>query len=163
MTGFDSKRRASKDLLELQAQPAVAEPNTWREAVDNELICTHLGTADSFSDAGAALDALINWHVAVALDPEVSSAAQALVDRGAAGAEPLTERSMIKLPRIPDHLNSQWPYLPYQLRERDIEVAKVVLEAAAQAAGPDDSYRDEWFAAKADAVKRIRALEISHD
>ena len=28
----------------------------------------------------------------------------------------------------------------------------VVLEAAAQAAGPEDSYQDRWFAAKADAV-----------
>ena len=40
---------------------------------------------------------------------------------------------MIKLPRLPDHLNAQWPYLPHQLRARDIEVARVVLEAAAQA------------------------------
>lgn len=32
------------------------------------------------------------------------------------------------------------------------------LKDAAQAAGPDDSYQDEWFKAKADAVARIRAL-----
>ena len=49
-----------------------------------------------------------------------------------------------------------------QLRARDLEVARLVLEAAAQAAQPDDSYRDEWFCAKADAVKRIRALEVRH-
>ena len=49
-----------------------------------------------------------------------------------------------------------------QLRARDLEVARVVLEAAAQAAGPEDSYQDRWFAAKADAVKRIRALEVRH-
>jgi hypothetical protein len=39
---------------------------------------------------------------------------------------------MIKLPRLPDHLNAQWPYLPHQLRARDIEVARAALEAAAQ-------------------------------
>jgi hypothetical protein len=39
---------------------------------------------------------------------------------------------MIKLPKLPDHLNAQWPYLPHQLRARDIEVARAVLEAAAQ-------------------------------
>jgi hypothetical protein len=39
---------------------------------------------------------------------------------------------MIKLPRLPDYLNAQWPYLPHQLRARDIEVARVVLEAAAE-------------------------------
>ncbi len=32
------------------------------------------------------------------------------------------------------------------------------LRAAAQAAQPDDSYQDEWFRAKADAVRRIQAL-----
>ncbi len=39
---------------------------------------------------------------------------------------------MIKLPPLPDHLNTQWPYLPHQLRARDIEVARAALEAAAQ-------------------------------
>ena len=39
---------------------------------------------------------------------------------------------MIKLPPLPDHLNAQWPYLPHQLRARDIEVARAVLEAAAK-------------------------------
>ncbi len=38
---------------------------------------------------------------------------------------------MIKLPPLPDHLNTQWPYLPHQLRARDIEVARAALEAAA--------------------------------
>lgn len=37
-------------------------------------------------------------------------------------------------------------------------VRRAALEEAAQAAQPDDSYQDEWFEAKADAVKRIRAL-----
>ena len=62
---------------------------------------------------------------------------------------------MIKLPRIPDHLNAQWPYLPHQLRARDIEVARVVLEAAAKEA-------EQWESARA-AADAIRALEISHD
>ena len=70
----------------------VVQPNTWRDAMDDELICTHLGTADSFPSAQAALAALIDWRVSVALDPEVSSDAQALIDRGAAQpqAEPVT-------------------------------------------------------------------------
>ena len=111
MTGFQSKRQASKSLLEqaldalelardahclpgtpttlvYQAINAIraelAQENPWRDAIDAELVCLHLGTVDSFSDANEALDALINWHVAVALDPEVSAAAQALVNRGAA-------------------------------------------------------------------------------
>lgn len=35
---------------------------------------------------------------------------------------------------------------------------KQALKDAAQTAGPDDSYQDEWFRAKADAVRRILAL-----
>ena len=118
MTGFQSKRQASKDLL-VQALDALmccspdsevgaalqiktvadlrahlAEPNEWRDAIDDELVCLHLGTVDSFHSAHEALDALINWHIATALDPAVSSAAQALVDRGRAVAEPLTDKQM---------------------------------------------------------------------
>jgi hypothetical protein len=40
-----------------------------------------------------------------------------------------------------------------------VEVGRDIgLQAAAQAAQPDDSYQDDWFRAKADAVRRIRAL-----
>ena len=37
------------------------------------------------------------------------------------------------------------------------EAVKAEREACAEAAGPEDSYRDEWFNAKADSVKRILA------
>ena len=111
MTGFDSKRQASKSLLEqaldalelardahclpgtpttlvYQAIDAIraelAQDNPWRDAIDAELICCHIGTVESFPTAKYALNELINWYVKVALDPEVSSAAKALVDRGAA-------------------------------------------------------------------------------
>ena len=118
MTGFQSKRQASKSLLEqaldalelardahclpgtpttlvYQAIDAIraelAQENPWRDAIDAELICCHIGTVESFPTAKYALNELINWYVKVALDPEVSSAAQALVDRGAAQpqAEPV--------------------------------------------------------------------------
>ena len=81
-----------KTVKSLRAE--LAQPHPWREAIDSGLVCLHLGTADSFPSAQAALAALIDWHVSVALDPAVSSDAQALVDRGAAVAEPLTEREL---------------------------------------------------------------------
>lgn len=87
MTGFNSKRQASLDHIGYQGRETrpdeLAQPNPWKDAIDNALIWWHIGTIESFPTAKAALDALIDWHVAVALDPEVSSAAQALVDRGA--------------------------------------------------------------------------------
>ena len=89
MTGFESKRQASKSLA----------ANPWRDAIDSGLVCTHIGTVESFPTAQAALAALIDWHVATALDPEVSSDAQALVDRGATQpqAEPVAWRRYNRL------------------------------------------------------------------
>ena len=92
----DSKVSAAlqtKTVKDLRAELAHLDP--WRDAIDAELVCLHLGTADSFHSANEALDALINWHIATALDPAVSAAAQALVDRGrAAVAEPLTDEQI---------------------------------------------------------------------
>ncbi len=56
--------------------------NEWQMAIDQGLVCCHIGTSESFATAQEALDALIDWHVAVALDPAVSSDAQALIDHG---------------------------------------------------------------------------------
>ena len=119
MTGFQSKRQASKVLLE-QA----------RDALDDALICTHLGTVDSFPTAQAALAALIDWHVQVALDPEVSSDAQALVDRGAAVAEPLTHEQVYDLLRRIDPMTVRLPP-GYRAFARAIEQAHGIKGSAA--------------------------------
>jgi hypothetical protein len=82
----------------------------------------------------------------------------------------------IFLPPLPEPEYATWQYNQHgmavlekteaytadQLRTRDLEIVRIVLEGVAQAAQPDDSYQDRWFHAKADAVKRIRALEIKH-
>lgn len=49
-------------------------------------------------------------------------------------------------------------YSEATLRAEIARARRQALKDAAQAAGPDDSYQDEWFKAKADAVRRIRAL-----
>jgi len=66
----------------IAAAPAPVVPaDQWKAAIDDELVCCHIGTTDSFPDARAALKNLIDWHVSVALDPAVSSDAQALIDK----------------------------------------------------------------------------------
>lgn len=61
----------------------VAKPtfgaHEWREAVDHMLSVCHMVASD---DPRESIDRLISWHVQVALDPSVSSDAQALVERG---------------------------------------------------------------------------------
>lgn len=55
------------------------------QAIDDELV-TIGATLSTYPTPRDAVRALIDWHVAVALDPAVSSDAQALIDRGAAQA-----------------------------------------------------------------------------
>ena len=56
----------------------------WREAVHDELVTTWTLSAENKDDPRKALQDIINWHVRVALDPAVSSDAQALIERGKA-------------------------------------------------------------------------------
>lgn len=59
----------------------------WRDAVENELIVCHLGTADSFPDARTAMQVLLAFTTQVALDPEVSQGARDLLNRQSATAK----------------------------------------------------------------------------
>ena len=56
----------------------------WRETVHDELVTTWTFSAENKDDPRKALQDIINWHVRVALDPAVSSDAQALIERGKA-------------------------------------------------------------------------------
>ncbi len=71
------------DQMHAYAAAAVAAERKWRETVDDMLVCQHEIASD---DPRESLHRLLNWHVSVALDPLVSSDAQALIDRGAAAA-----------------------------------------------------------------------------
>ena len=55
-------------------------PDPYRDAIDEALIVRHLGVAKG--DAKAELEIVLAWEVSVALDPLVSSSAQALIDQG---------------------------------------------------------------------------------
>lgn len=51
-----------KPLPAGDAQPASEPRNEWKEAIDTELVAAHIGTADSFPNARAALNALLVWQ-----------------------------------------------------------------------------------------------------
>lgn len=47
----------------------------WMQAIDEAMVTTHLGTAetsDSYETARRKLGELIDWHIAVAKDPRVN-------------------------------------------------------------------------------------------
>lgn len=74
----------------------------WKDAVIDELVIAHIYRAEHDSDPRKAVRDAIQWNVYVALDPRVSSEAQALIDRGReeaqADAEPIghTTRAQIE-------------------------------------------------------------------
>ena len=62
---------------------------------------------------------------------------------------------MIKLPEPSAHLADG---LPLYTESQLLQALRDFGEQCAQVAGPEDSYQDEHFKAKADSVQRIRAL-----
>lgn len=59
----------------------------WKEAVISELVVSHIYQAKHDTDPRKAIQDAISWNTDIALDPLVSSDAQALIDRGAAAEQ----------------------------------------------------------------------------
>lgn len=78
--------RLSDDGPEVEYVPAGALEalQAWRDTVEDMLSVQHEIASD---DPRESINRLINWHVSVALDPCVSSDAQALIEQGAADAQ----------------------------------------------------------------------------
>lgn len=72
MVWTELELRAIRDY----AARCVAAERSWRDAVDDMLTVCHMVASD---DPRESINRLINWHVAVALDPAVSSDAAKLV------------------------------------------------------------------------------------
>ena len=75
----DAERMREVAALREERDAAIAKALEWRDAVDAELV-TMGSTAESFPDARTAVKAAIDWHMAVALDPAVSSDAAKIRD-----------------------------------------------------------------------------------
>lgn len=67
-----------------ESAAALEAMQAWRDTVDEMLTVQHEIASD---DPRESINRLINWHVSVALDPCVSSDAQALIEQGAADAQ----------------------------------------------------------------------------
>lgn len=80
------------------AQPAPAVPaDPWKSAVIDRIAATCMDAPQDEPPA-SILRRIIDWEVAVALDPAVSDAAQALIDKGAAAPvvrEPMSEEQIV--------------------------------------------------------------------
>src|SRR5690606_20156782 len=77
----------SREMLEAYGRACFAAgqkaaEESYKRAIDEALVVRHLGVVSG--DARNDLNRIICWDVAAALDPAVSSDAQALIDRGRA-------------------------------------------------------------------------------
>jgi hypothetical protein len=61
----------------------MTQENIWQNTIIDELMCCHIYQQHHDADPRKALQDIISWNVQVALDPQVSSDAQALIDKGA--------------------------------------------------------------------------------
>ena len=81
-------RELARVMIQLRA--ALAEPITgpsakhdqWKQAVLDQTIVAHIYHAEHEDNPRQAIQDIINWNCSVALDPLVSSDAEALVQRG---------------------------------------------------------------------------------
>jgi hypothetical protein len=75
---------------DLYAEPvaAPAQKRGWKEVVIEKLMVSHIYRNEHDSDPDKALNDLIAWQMRIALDPQVSSDAQALIDKGKKEAAP---------------------------------------------------------------------------
>lgn len=62
----------------------------WKHAVEHEVILTCC-ESNCWNDPKALLNHIINWNIAVALDPKVSQAAQDLIKQGEQNVSVLRE------------------------------------------------------------------------
>lgn len=82
--GFDELSVVENHSMFLQfAQAVLRIDNDFYNAVIDELVCCHIYSKDHDSNPRKAIQDIIKWNCDVALDPAVSSDAQALIDRGA--------------------------------------------------------------------------------
>lgn len=90
----------------LAADKREAEVHTeamrWREAIINELVIAHIYSKEHDDNPRKAIQDAISWNCAVALDPTVSSDAQALVEKGRAGMEKDAMRAEQALRKVLD-------------------------------------------------------------
>ena len=56
--------------------------NEWKEAIIDELVVAHIYSSKHDTDPRKAIHDIITWNCQVALDPLVSSDAQALIEQG---------------------------------------------------------------------------------
>jgi hypothetical protein len=82
---LEAENRALREASAHPAAPQPASANPWRDALDDKLVNVGLDCLAPDEEPAHAIKRLIEWETMTALDPAVSAAAQALIERGNSG------------------------------------------------------------------------------
>lgn len=108
-------RDAGFSVDEIPSDPkhlaALLKSDKWRWAIDRELVMAELGIAHPDGNPVELLNAVIQWHVDVALDPRVSAAARKLQEDAAAAERDACAKVCDDLP-LPAEFkrDGSWPW-----------------------------------------------------
>jgi len=78
----EGNRIAQKAVADIKQALAQQEPNPWADAVIDQLVVHHIYQSVHDTEPRKAIYDLLCMNQSIALDPQVSSDAQALIDRG---------------------------------------------------------------------------------
>jgi len=81
--------------------------NPWRDAIDEALVVSCLDCTSDDEHPSQALRRLLEWHVAIALDPSVSLPAAELLHRGCGRVRAYMHRSTGRL--VHNLVDVRWP------------------------------------------------------
>jgi len=133
---------------ELERELAAAKE--WKDAVIEKLAITWAITSENANCPQKAVDALVVSQVAIALDPQVSSDAEALIERGRQEMRAEVERLRGIVPEFLEKLNDELCAENERLRA-EVEALRTFAEAVIRYAGNagDDYLADQARAALA--------------
>lgn len=103
----EQAERAYHAMIEAapKSVPKSQNDDKWRLAMDEEMIASHLGTAEPHHDPKTVLNKLLKWNIGVALDPKVSPAARALQNQARTPLAPINVmRLILDVERNSNHL-----------------------------------------------------------
>ncbi len=138
---------------ELERELAAA--NAWKDAVIEKMALTWAITSENANCPQKAVDALVVSQIAIALDPQVSSDAEALIERGRQEMRAEVERLRGIVPEFLEKLNDELCAENERLRA-EVKALREALNTMLDYYGEDEHNKATHDAARAALAKEER-------
>jgi hypothetical protein len=145
------------------AAPQVARAEPWRQAIDDALVAGGQDCLGPDESPAAAVNRLISHEVRVALDPAVSSEAQALIERGRAEPAGGRDEREDALREALELIAGTDPVDAALDPQRAVRVARAALDAARASLAASQQPKDSGVPAGAVALSVAGSSDRSRD